>query len=785
LSRFFERLGLFTVRFKYAIVVVWIVGLIAALAFLPSIGSVVQNNFSNFLPTNSPSIKAAQLADVFQKSTDSTVVVIADSPHAALTSADSAYLSTLATQLKTVPSVVKSNVAAISANQKAEQIEVVSSTSQFNDIGIKTLVNDMAAKLKASPAPAGLQVHLAGTVATAVAQADQNNSSASATQGFSVLFILVLLFIVFRSVLAPFLTLLPALIVSLLAGPVVARLTSVLHYQVSSVTQLLMIVLVLGAGTDYGLFLVFRTREELDRGRSTREAVEHALAKVGESITFSALTVIAAVLMLITATFGFYRGLGYPLAIAVFLMLLAGLTLQPALLAIFGRAAFWPRRTVEKRSEVKYGLWGRVAGRLVMRPVATLLVGVAFFGVLALFAPLNRPSGFASNASAPSGTNAYYGNQDLTKYFPKASFNPTELIFRFSSPIWDHVGTLTTLQDDISRSPLFTQVDGALNPAGVNLATSNLERLHAVLGSASNLPQVPTQHLVTGGAYQLYRATSNYISKNGHEVLFETTLQAGSPGQNPAINAVPSIRSFTTNLAHKVGATKSGVAGEAPASYDVSAASNHDLVHIVPLVILIIAILLALVLRSIVAPVFLVVSVGLSFFAALGVAVLIFMKIGSHSGLIFILPFMLFLFLLALGEDYNILVMTRIREESHHHTVKEAVVAAIGSTGPAVTSAGMVLAGTFLVLGLASAGQAEVEEIGIALALGVLMDTFLVRTLLVPSAVVLLGRWSWWPSKLSDLEPDGAPARTHGGDDDNAGLSSADQDDREPEGQLT
>lgn len=781
MSRFFEHLGLFTVRFRYAIVTVWIAGLIAALAFLPSIGSVVQNNFSNFLPANSPSIKAAQLANVFQKSTDSTVVVVVDDPKTPLTSADSTYLTDLAQRLKSVPTVLKSNVAAISANGKAEQIEVVSSTSQFNDIGIKSLVNEVQAKLESYPAPASLQVHLAGTVATAVAQADQNNSSASATQGFSVLFILVLLFIVFRSVLAPLLTLLPALIVSLLAGPVVARLTSILHYQVSSVTQLLMIVLVLGAGTDYGLFLVFRTREELNRGRSSREAVEFALSKVGESITFSALTVIAAVLMLITATFGFYRGLGYPLAIAVFLMLLAGLTLQPALLAIFGRAAFWPRRKLTGKEKVKYGLWGRIAGRLVMRPVVTLLIGVAFFGVLAFFAPLNRPSGFASNASAPSGTNAYYGNKDLARYFPKASYNPTELIFRFASPIWSHVGTLETLQADISHSSLFTQVDGALNPAGVSLPPSKLLQLHTLLGSPSNLPAVSKQDVVAPSVYQLYRATSNYISANGDEVLFEATLAAGSPGQNPAINAVPSIRAFTTSVGHAVGATKSGVAGEAAASYDVSAASNHDLIHIVPLVILIIAILLALVLRSIVAPVFLVVSVGLSFFAALGLAVLIFMKVGSHSGLIFILPFMLFLFLLALGEDYNILVMTRIREESHHHTIREAVVAAIGATGPAVTSAGMVLAGTFLVLGLASAGQAEVEEIGISLALGVLMDTFLVRTLLVPSAVVLLGRWSWWPSRLSDVEPESKSGLMDG----DPAADSDQTSTREPEGQLS
>jgi RND superfamily putative drug exporter len=754
LTRVFEAIGRASVRFRYLVVLVWLVALISAVAFLPSIGSVVQNNFSNFLPKDSPSLKAAKLADVFQKVSDSIVIVVVDNPHVALDASQLGYAQQVAHDLRSVPTVVRSQVAALSANGKAEQIEVLSSTSQFNDIGIKHLVDNISARLNALHEPSGLQVHLAGTVATAVAQAEQNTTSASTTQDFSVLFILVLLFLVFRSVLAPFLTLLPALMVTLLAQPVVARLTSVLHYQVSNITQLLMIVLVLGAGTDYGLFLVFRIREELARGLEPKEAVTRAVARVGESITFSALTVISAVLMLITATFGFYKGLGYPLAIAVFLMLFAGLTLQPALFAIAGRRAFWPSKAHLPSDDRRYGLWGRIAGALVVRPVLTLVIGVVFFGALAAFAPLNKPSGFASNVQAPTGTSAYYGNKALAAYFPKSTYNPTELIFRFSTPVFDHPQTLTVLQRDIQSSPLFTQVNGVLDPAGVSLPLGLYQRLHALLGPPQALPPTPSTMAIPPKLYELYRATANYVSPGGHEVLYEVTLAAGDPGLTPAIDAVPAIRSFTSTVAARVGAVDSGVAGEAPASYDISAASNHDLVHIVPLVILIIAILLALVLRSVVAPLFLVASVALSFFAALGLAVVIFMEIGHASGLIFVLPFMLFLFLLALGEDYNILVMTRIREESHHHTIKEAVVAAIGATGPAVTSAGIVLAGTFLVLGLSAGGQAEVQQIGVALALGVLMDTFLVRTLLVPSAVVLLGRISWWPSRLADLVPE-------------------------------
>jgi len=745
-SRFFDGLGRWVVKLRWFIVLGWIGALVASVSLLPSLNSVVQNNFQNFLPASSPSLHAAALANRIQNVNESLVVVVVDRPSAPLGAQDELYLRELATRLHRVPTVVSVQVGAIAPDRHAEQLEVLASTSQFSDAGVKVLVDNVQHVLDATPHPAGLQVAPAGAIPTAVAQASQNTTSASDTQLFSVLFILALLFVVFRSVLAPFITLIPAFIVSVLAGPIVARLTSVLHYQVSNITQLLMIVLILGAGTDYGLFLVFRTREELQRGLVGRDAVRRALARVGESVSFSAFTVIAAVISLVTATFGFYKGLGWPLAISVLIMLLAGLTLQPALLAIFGRAAFWPSRPHGRG--VRVGWWGRVAQRVVRRPALTLLIGVVFFGALAAFAPQNQPSGFATTTTAPAGTPAAAGNAALARYFPHASYNPTELVFRFRTPIWDHLGTLRVLQSAVVHSPLFAQVTSPLDPAGFPMSIAEIAALHARLGAPQALPQAPI-----GGidpvSYEQYRALRNFIGPDGHTVVVAASLTAGAPGSTPAINAVPRIRAFTSQLAHRVGAVTSGVAGEAPASYDVSSASNHDLTHIVPVVIVIIAVLLALVLRSVVAPLFLVVSVALSYFAALGLAVIVFMKIDHQAGLIFVLPFMVFLFLLALGEDYNILVMTRIREEAHDRSMRDAVIQAIGATGTTVTSAGVVLAGTFLVLALASLGQTEVEEIGFGLALGVLMDTFLVRSLLVPSSVVLIGRLAWWPSKLS------------------------------------
>ena len=172
----------------------------------------------------------------------------------------------------------------------------------------------------------------------------------------------------------------------------------------------------------------------------------------------------------------------------------------------------------------------------------------------------------------------------------------------------------------------------------------------------------------------------------------------------------------------------------------------------VSVAILVIGLLLCLVMRSLVAPVYLIASVALSFFAALGLAVIVFIEIAGHGGITFILPFLLFIFLLALGEDYNILVMSRIREEAHHFPLREAVRRALTATGTTVTSAGLVLAGTFsvfAVVGSRGSGGSQIRDVGIGLALGVLMDTFIVRTILVPCTVILLGRWNWWPSRLS------------------------------------
>jgi len=619
----------------------------------------------------------------------------------------------------------------------------------------------------------------------------------------------LLLVCIFRSVTLAITTVLPAALSVTIAGPLVAEAAK--HgLQVSPIAQPLLIVLVIGAGTDYGLFLVFRVREELrarqhDTGAElhpgttgtarsmladlahprppAREAIVEAVTRVGESISASAATVIAAVLTLLLASVSFYSDLAWPFAIAVAVILLAGLTLLPALLSIrlsllavkrslfqamFGRPKLIP---LSIQGSGRTGAWGQVAGRIVQHPIPTLLAGVVFFGGLS-FAVLGYASaGFGGNTSPPAGSDSAVGGALLAKHFPQSSANPTTLLFKFSQPVWENAAPLAKATGELRASGQFTQVVGALNPVGgVTLTAAQYQGLYSALGPPSRLPATPPAADLQGGripaeAYQLYRVTANFVSPDGRTVQFSTGLKAGDPGGTAAINAIPTIRATTASIQKSVGATASGVAGEAPALRDISSISTSDLKRIIPVAILAIGILLALVLRSLVAPLYLIASVGVSYLAALGLSVLVFIKAGHSGGLVFFMPFLMFIFLLALGEDYNILVMTRIREEAHRLPLRQAVAKAVGVTGTTVTSAGLVLAGTFIVLTIAAgsgSGASQVRDIGLGLALGILMDTFLVRTLLVPSTVVLLGRWNWWPSRLHQDQAEDTGAASAG-----------------------
>ncbi len=754
----FEALARFVVRFRWAVVVFWLLAAIVTSAAFPSLASEVNDNNSAFLPASAPSSKATNLgSSLFGGGAASKVadITIIASRSGSLTPADLSAIAREASLAAGVQNVKSVNELGISADGQAAQIRVRAALSR-NDISKdKTLIDSLQGTFARTGAPAGLQLHLAGQVATAVDNQASSNKSGNQVQAFSLLFIIILLLIVFRSIPAAIVTLLPSGLALLISTRLIGGLGSS-GLKISSITQILLIILLLGAGTDYGLFLVFRVREELRDGKEAHDAVRHSIVRVGESITASAGTVILALLTLLFATFGLYHDLGIPLAVGMAVMLLLGLTLLPALLAILGRRAFWPSKTTPGTQ--RQGWWGRVAVEIVQRPQATLAIGVVLFLALAAGALGYHSSGFGGATNAPSGSDAAAGNAVLAKHFPQTSGNPANLVFAYAQPVWANPSAVSAAGASLRDSGRFRQLAGPLDPNGAMLTPAQLTQLHARLGPPQRLPVTEPQGLSLPPAiYNAYRASAQFVSADGRTVQFEAALTVGSQDSTAAMNATPAIRITVADAARASGAVANGVAGEAAAVYDISTTANHDLKVIIPIAIIAIGLLLALVLRSVVAPLYLIVSVVFSYLAALGVATLVFIDLGGEGGIIFILPFLMFVFLLALGEDYNILVMTRIREEASRMPLHAAVVRAIGRTGPTVTSAGIILGGTFAVFGIVGGGGSnggQLRAVGFGLAAGILMDTFLVRTLLVPSTVMLLGRLNWWPSSMGRADPD-------------------------------
>jgi RND superfamily putative drug exporter len=752
-NAFFASLGRQTVRLRWLIVAVWIVAAVALTLGLPGISTVEKSSNSQFLPASMPSEQASRLAAPFQSATTSEAILVAATAQGRLSGADVAAIDRVESAVAAVPLVATVRDQGVSTDGRARQAVLTLDVPPGSTGPAAThAVADIRRTFSTAELPPGLAVHLTGEVAQAVDQQTQQGTTQKLTEVLSVLFILLLLLFTFRALLAPFVALLPSGVALVVAEPLIAASTHI-GVQVSDLTPILLVVVMLGAGTDYGLFLIFRVREEIRRGLASHDAVAFSLSKVGESITFSGLTVIAALATVVIATFGLYQGFGPALAIGIAVALLANLTLLPALLAICGRSVFWPR--VPMAGQETQGMWGRIAARVVGRPVKTLVIGSVILGGLALGMLAYSPTGFG-NTPAPAAADSSRGQTLLTAHYPAADSDPTDVVFALESPVWDQPEALATAANGLRSSGQFSSVTSVLDTDGVTVTPAELASAHGQLaaqGSPADLPAVPPAGY-TGSldTYAAYRDSAEYISADGRTLLFPTSLAAGPSTSTAAASAMPAVRASVAAVARSIGASASGVDGYAALAADVGSISVSDLLRIIPIVMLVLALLLALVLRSVVAPLYLVASVALSYLASLGFAVLVFVIIGGQDGINFVLPFFMFIFIMALGQDYNILVMTRIREEAHFAPIKVAVRHAVAATGTTVTSAGLILAGTFGVL--TATGNAQIVEIGVGLAAGILLDTFFVRTLLVPSVAVLLGRWNWWPSRLSREDRD-------------------------------
>ena len=744
----FAAIARAAVRFRWQVIGGWLAVTVLAVVFLPTLGDVVHNDTTTFLPASSPSLVAATLASPFIHEGVQSGILVAVRQGSPLDADEQRELSRLEDDIRHVPQVIALSSGAVSGNGRAATVVVQFLPATAGGGAAGSAAVAAVRRLMVAETPEGVQTYLTGTLPILIDQQHAANHTEDYAALLSVLLILVVLAVAFRAVLGPLVALAPAGLALMLAEPLIAESTH-LGVQISSLLELLLTALMLGAGTDYGLFILFRFRENLGRGLDKETAIVEAMSRVGGAVGLSALTVIVALSSLVIAQFGLYRGVGPGLALGIFIVLAVEVTLLPALLSLVGGVAFWPSQAGPHWSEP--GIWGRVAARVTGRPVPALVTGVAVFGALSLMVLAYAPSGFNPGGTI-KGSNSAAGANALSRYFGISSDSPTDVVLRFPSSVWQHPQVVARAEQQLFFSGQFSSVVGSVDPNGTFQDPEELASLEARLGPPQGLPAVEPAGLdVPPYAYAAYRSTAQYIARDGRTALIATTLRAGAAGSTRALQAIPRIRTLVAAVAARAGATRYGVTGEAAGAADVSAVSGRDVLRVVPVVLILLTLLLALGLRSLVAPLYLVASVALSYLASLGLAVLVFQLLGNAPGVNFALPFFLFVFVMALGEDYNILVMGRIREESETLPPREAVRRAILATGGTITAAGLVLSGTFGVLAVVTSGQ--IRQIGAGLALGVLLDTFVVRTLLVPSTAVLLGRANWWPSSLWRTQP--------------------------------
>ena len=513
----------------------------------------------------------------------------------------------------------------------------------------------------------------------------------------TLLVVSLILIVVYRSPLLWILPLFTAVTALSLAGTIVYYLAKAGTIDLNGQSQGILSVLVLGAATDYALLLIARYREELHHHESRFESMRIALKGVIEPIIASGSTVIAGLLVLLLSQLSGNRGLGPVGAIGIAAAMITVLTLLPALLVVFGRWIFWPKiPKFDDVDEQLSGTWAKV-GRAVEKNPKRIWISTAL--ILTIFAGFSftlKADGLANTEAFTSRTDSVIGLEELGKHFPSGEGSPVEIVVK---------------QSDV------VAVTNALG------AIANVAFVEPVV-DGQKIPGAPTPPIkVVEG-----------------QVLLNATLKV-APDSVEARNTIPTIREVLHQIDKEI-----LVGGGTAVQYDTDVASRADNRLIIPIVLLIIGLILGLLLRSIAAAALLLLTVVLSFMATLGVCQLVFEHVFGFAGADASFPLFAFIFLVALGIDYNIFLMTRVREEAMKIGTRKGVVKGLTVTGGVITSAGIVLAATFAVLGVLP--LVFLAELGFAVAFGVLLDTIIVRSLLVPALVHVIGPKIWWPSKL-------------------------------------
>lgn len=655
--------------------------------FTGKLSEVAENDNSAFLPETAESTSVTELERAFVDDQSVPAIVVAERS-AGVSQDDQRFLTEKSAKLPELGSVSGRTSPPIPSDDgRALQLVVPISADAEPDTAVERIRD-----LVASGQPEGLTVLVTGPAALGADLGEAFGGIDGILLLVAGAVVALILVLVYRSPLLPLLVLLSGVLALGLASLAVYLLADQGVIDLNGQSQGILFILVFGAATDYALLLVSRYREELRDTGDRLLAMRAAWKATIEPIAASAGTVILGVLCLLFSDLRSNQGLGPVAAIGIGAALIAATTFLPAVLAVFGRSAFWPYRPKHGSTHPESsGVWRRIAARVGSSPrliwvgtTIVLLVGAAFL-------PQLRASGTSESDIFLNEVDSVAGQEVLSEHFVAGSGSPAVII---------------TEADQVDAVAAVSDVDGV---SDVSITTG-----------AGGRPRV----------------------ENGLARIEATLTDPASSEQ--AVATVEQLR----DAVHAVPGADARVGGPTAGQLDTQTISEHDRNLIMPIVLLVVFAVLVLLLRSLLAPLLLIATVVLSFAATMGVSALVFNHVLNFPGADPVVPLFGFVFLVALGIDYNIFLMTRIREETLSRGTREGVLRGLTVTGGVITSAGVVLAATFAALAVLPI--LFLAQIAFIVAFGVLVDTLIVRSLLVPALAIDIGSRIWWPSKLRE-----------------------------------
>jgi len=675
---------------KWLVLAFWIIVLMAAAPLAGKLTDAQDNQTSSWLPASAESTKALDRLAPFQDENDIPTVLVYEKSDG-FTKADLTTIGQQLDQIQGLDGAVPAKAPNGSVVPPSTLVQVSQDrqvaqgqvTFNFGQDGWNKLP-DLKKEIQGIAQLPGATVYVAGPGGQAADSAEVFSGIDGKLLISTVIVVVVILLLTYRS---PVLWLLPVIsagVALITAQGVIYLLAKNAGLTVNGQSQGILTVLVFGAGTDYALLLVARYREELRRHEDRHEAMAFALHRAAPAIVASALTVILGMLCLVFAEMNSTAGLGPVAAIGIGVGLLVMITLLPALLVITGRWIFWPQRPAfDTHEPTSTGFWAKVGTRIAPRPRAVWVGTALALGVCALGILQINAHGLSTQDSYTKDFDSVLGQQVLIDHGLADTGSPVMVVANAG-------------RADAVRSAL-TGIDGIGDPS----------------------PPVV----------------------KGDTALIQAQLES-DPTSKAAFATVADVRTAV----HQVDGADALVGGGSAITADIEKASTRDNKVVIPLVLIVVMIVLMVLLRAVLSPLILIATVVLSFGASLGLSALLFRNVLGFAGADASLPLFVFVFLVALGIDYNIFLMTRVREETPEHGTRRASLIALGATGGVITSAGLVLAATFAVL--ATLPLVAFAEIGIAVALGVLLDTLIVRSVLVTAINLDVGGRIWWPSRL-------------------------------------